>query len=440
MLQLVDWYSDGTGALMGLVLLGVIIAALLVLSARKERFLATILPLALAFRFFSFLFNVFWLLPFYGEGSDAFSYHRDGIEVARLIRDGAWNNIDWGISTKAMPILQGLLYTPFGADINGVAFLSSVLGLGGIIYTCRAFGLWVPPEQARKYAILLFFMPSMAMWTGIVGKDSWMALGLGLAAYGYSAIQKVAIWSGIWHFIAGFSILTIIRPHIALAVAAAMTCAYAWGTATRLRGAVLGKVARIALLTALIGLLYPITMDFVGLRENASVDSIDEVMLKNSASNAELGGSVVEVEVAPGVGGFLRALPRGVVRILLEPFPWEITNPNNALAAAENVLIGIFILLHVVRPRSLLKNTARSPYALFSLFLTVALLMMLSLVPNLGLLSRQRVQLLPFLFAVLVAGEPTKRHSRVHHRFSLSPDLPLVATHKNPVTWTARQL
>jgi type II secretory pathway component PulF len=49
---------------------------------------------------------------------------------------------------------------------------------------------------------------------------------------------------------------------------------------------------------------------------------------------------------------------------------------------------------------------------LFCFALAVELLLMFSILPNLGLISRQRVQLLPFLFAVLVAAEATVRRAQ----------------------------
>ena len=46
----------------------------------------------------------------------------------------------------------------------------------------------------------------------------------------------------------------------------------------------------------------------------------------------------------PDGGGMLSEAPRGVVRVLLEPFPWEVHNVNSGLASFENLLIAWFLL------------------------------------------------------------------------------------------------
>jgi len=224
-----------------------------------------------------------------------------------------------------------------------------------------------------------------------------------LAAYGYASMQKSVRSTGIFYLLAGFIVAGIVRPHIALAIAVSMSASYTWGLTQRTRGSVPMKVLRIVVLTALIAVLYPLTLKLVGLT-GATAASMEEYMRSNSEANAAAGGSVVEVHVAPGVIGAIEAFPRGVVRVLLQPFPWEVRNVNSALASLENIFIAFLLIRYARHFRGLIRAVVREPYFLFSGFLTLALLAMFSYIPNLGLLSRERVQLLPFLFALLVAG------------------------------------
>jgi hypothetical protein len=141
-----------------------------------------------------------------------------------------------------------------------------------------------------------------------------------------------------------------------------------------------------------------------------SADSLEEYARVRGQLNA-IGGSAVEIQAAPGVAGALRAFPRGIVRVLFQPFPWEIHNFNMGLAAAENLFILWFVLSHARRLRKFFRGMILKPYVLFSSTLACALLLFLSFMPNLGLLSRQRVQLLPFLFAPLVAAETVRKRA-----------------------------
>jgi hypothetical protein len=73
------------------------------------------------------------------------------------------------------------------------------------------------------------------------------------------------------------------------------------------------------------------------------------------AGNA-IGGSAVEIQAAPGVAGALLAFPRGVVRVLFQPFPWRIRSFNTGLGAVEN----LFILRFIIPPRPTCRRRPRS--------------------------------------------------------------------------------
>jgi hypothetical protein len=243
-----------------------------------------------------------------------------------------------------------------------------------------------------------------------------MALGLGLAAYGYSLMLKPRRPAGLLYLCAGIAITAAFRPHIAVTLAASMTVAYLWGL-TRMRHVSFpARVQTVALLIVMVALLAPVARDFVGLPD-ASADAMQEYGHSRGAANAG-GGSAVEVRAAPGVAGTLLGFPLGIVRVLFQPFPWEVHNFNAGLAAAENLFILWFALSHARRLRELLRGMVREPYVLFSSILACGLLLMLSLTGNLGLLSRQRAQLLPFVFAPLVAAEAVRKRGRMLRRLA----------------------
>jgi len=202
-----------------------------------------------------------------------------------------------------------------------------------------------------------------------------------------------------------------------------MGAAYLWGITQTIGGSAPMKLLRTVVLLAIVIGIYPVALNFLGLSDDTA-GSVDEYMRANGAANAEAGGSVVDVQVAPGIFGTIRAFPSGVVRVLLQPFPWEVHNFNAGLAALENLFVGWFLLRQATHSRELIRQVVRVPYLLFSGLGMLGLLMMFSLLPNLGLISRQRTQLLPFLFAVLVAAGKTRSPAP---RFSRGVHLPRVA-------------
>jgi hypothetical protein len=389
-----DWQSDGIGACVALVLYGVVLLAFLLPRLRCKP-ITRLLPAALLWHLVIWAFVAFWMLPYYAgaTGADCYGYHHNGLIVARLIRTGDWGSIPWGLSTAAMPIITGFLYAPFGGDIYGVLFFSAVIGFWGGLYLCRAFSLWATPAQLRKYSLVILFLPSFATWTSFFGKDSWVALGLGAAAYGYSSmVSPHGSRGGLWHILLGVAIVAVIRPHIAAALAASMAVAYVWGLTQARKASILTKLTMLIILSAMLGFLGLLARGFLGLSE-VSANSMQEYAESHEKGNA-IGGSAVEIEAAPGVTGALLAFPRGIVRVLFQPFPWEVHNFNAGLAALENLFILWFALSHARRLRRLFREIVQEPFVLFSSLFACALLLMFSFASNLGMLSRERAQLL----------------------------------------------
>jgi len=113
-------------------LLSFMLLAVVVNGVRDCAPVAKLLPSVLTWHLVVFAFNAFWMIPFYGEGSDALVYHNLGTDVANTIRDGAWGNIEWGLNTTAIPIIVGFLYAPFGANVYGSLFFFGGAGSRGL--------------------------------------------------------------------------------------------------------------------------------------------------------------------------------------------------------------------------------------------------------------------------------------------------------------------
>jgi hypothetical protein len=409
MLQLLDWQSDGSGALAALTLYGLALLAFVLPHFRRSGVLTTLIPRALAWRVVIWAFYAFWQLPYYmaRTGSDSSWYHSEGMKVAQSIRDGAWGDISWGLGTPAMPIITGFLYAPFGGNIYGMLVFSAVVGFCAGLYFCRAFSLWATPAQLKTYSLIVLFLPSFTTWTSIFGKDSWVALGLGLAAYGYSALLKSHSAKTLTHLLGGMAIVTVVRPHIAVVLAGSGALAYLLGLAYRRSVSIFAKVGTALALIATFILLAGVARTFLDLSD-VSANGMQGYARDRGAANVG-GGSDVEVNVAPGIAGVLLAFPRGIVRILFEPFPWAVRSLGEGLAAIENVLIAFLLATRATHIRGILSGIAGNPYGRFSALLACGLLLILSLFANLGILSRQRCQLLPFLFVAVLSGESNMR-------------------------------
>jgi hypothetical protein len=398
MISIVDWQSAGPLACMALIAYGIVFLALVLPRFRKRGPISKIIPAALAWHFIVWFIFAFYIMPHYAvtTGIDFHTYHNDAIGAADSIRAGEWGNLSWGLGTSFIPIITALFYLPFGGDVYGMLFLSAVLGFCGALFFCRAFGLWATKAELRRYSVIVLFLPSFATWTSTFGKDSWMALGLGLAAYGFSSLLKFSKLNALPSLFCGIAIITVVRPHVAMVMVASMASTYFFNLGQKSQVSVGAELLRFILLLALCTIITLIARQFLHI-SSMSISSLEGYAREKGGTNA-IGGSAVEITAAPGIGGAISGFPSAIVRILFRPFPWEVNSILAGLAAVENLILLCFVIVYWRRFLAITHN----PYILFSGFFASALLLMFSFVPNLGLLSRQRCQLLPFLFVVLV--------------------------------------
>jgi hypothetical protein len=187
---------------------------------------------------------------------------------------------------------------------------------------------------------------------------------------------------------------------------------------------------RLAVLLPLFLFVAGLAKDFVGLQEvtGAAMLARNDLLARGNAG----GGSAVEYEAAYSVTDLIKGFPAGLVKVLFRPFLWEAHNLNAALAAVENVFLLFFTLRRVGSFKTRIGQLARQPYLMFSMTLAFLLLFVYSGTTNLGLLSRMRAQLLPFVFVVLVGLETNTSRGRsrrinlaARRRFAVEPPIPV---------------
>ncbi len=138
--------------------------------------------------------------------------------------------------------------------------------------------------------------------------------------------------------------------------------------------------------------------------------------VERASGSADYGTTFVE---APGTG--LAAVPLGLVNILFRPFPWEIRNVTSAFASLEMVLIWCVVCFRSRRTLRYIRLLAQSPLFVAGFAFVLAYAALLGMVVfNMGIITRQRVVILP-LILLLVHFIP--RAPRVTRRRAPAPEL-----------------
>ncbi len=348
-----------------------------------------------------------WVMAFVlYNGSDAGVYSKEGARLAEAYRHfefGAEIGRDF-IGTGFMRVATAAIYVVTGPSFYVAWLVFSLLGFWGTYFAYRAFRVAVPDGNARRYAILLLFLPSLLFWPAGLGKEAFVTFGIGLIAYG-SALLLSGYKTFAVPLLLGVAATAVVRPHITAALFTALVLA--WFLRKRLKPAneltPLTYVGGAVLILAAGALVASSAASFLGLDE-LSVTGVDAA-ISDTTELTDEGGSTFTPAAVHGP----QDLPWAAFTVVFRPMVFEATNPQMLLAAVEGSLL---LLLVALSWRSLLKlpgRLRRQPYLIFCIVYTLVFVYAFSNFGNFGILTRQRVQVLPFVLVFLALRAPRPR-------------------------------
>jgi len=331
------------------------------------------------------------------RSGDYIKYVRYGWEHAVALRDGSLRTMElwlfgdgnvWG--TKFVEALSGLCLAIVGPSIHAEFVVFSMAGFVGLFLVVDAIMRTMNVERdPRAYVVALFF-PSVIYWPSSIGKDALMLLGIGLAVSAAFRTRGIS-WPRL---VVALGLLFAIRPHIGLLVVGALA-AGEWLAPVKRWSAVHGL--RAAFMAA--SLVAVVQLALVQFGVDESTADIGE-FIEDRAERTATGGSAMTQ-----TSGAL-ALVMAPVNVFFRPFLWEATNPMMALAAVETLIIAIFMLRRRRALFTFLRTWRAQRLSRVVLPLTLGLVAFYGgFVSNLGILARQRVVVLPFLFCLLYFSE-----------------------------------
>lgn len=343
----------------------------------------------------------------YGAG-DATGYHRNGLRIAASFWNG---DFDTGLrslsGTDFMSFATGVIYMIIGPSKLGGFLAYSWLSFLGLFMFYRAFAVAVPEGDRRWYGMFVFLLPSLLYWPSSTGKEAWMVFTLGIAAIGVARLLTGRVIRGLVLLVGGALLGAIVRPHVAGLVAIGavggllfLRPARSWG-----RIGPLFKWVGVSAAGALSLVLIVQTQAFLGssVEGAASVTSVGGVVneLEQVATESDYGGS----EFKPVIVRSPLQVPSAFVTVLFRPFVFEANNAQSLVAAVESAGLLLLVVLRWRWIWAALKSMRRQGYVAFAAAYTFLFVIVFASFPNFGLLTRERVQVLP-LFLVLLCVPP----------------------------------
>lgn len=380
--------------------------------------LATLFPIAvggLPAKFAGAIFRYWVAFDAYGGNADAGRYHEFGRHLAGDIRSGAAslsNIIPSGSGTQFVERFTASMYTIFGSSRLGGFFVFAWLAyLGSVLFVVAGIRA-VPGLGRRRYALLVFFAPSLLFWPSSIGKESLLMLFLGITTFGGAQLLHRR-WRGWAVPITAFGVFgaALVRPHFAAIWSAGLVIGVFSSIFVRTpsgrRESRFGAALLVGFAAVVFALAAGAALRFLnpaGEKNDAAplVDRIDAIF-QDTERRTEIGGSTF----APVVINSPLDWPGAVARTLTRPLITEVTNFTELLPGLE--VFGLMVLAAVGWRRlvNVVVMMRRSPYLWFAVAVLVMFGLAFSTFRNLGLLTRQRSLVVPFI-VLLVSVPPWK--------------------------------
>jgi hypothetical protein len=243
----------------------------------------------------------------------------------------------------------------------------------------------------------------MLFWPSSIGKEAWMCLWLGIAALGAAKVMA-GVRGAFPTLVLGIAGCAVVRPHVALLFFIGISTAYLLrpGRSHSLFGPI-PKILGIVALFATGFLLLGQVEKYFGVDDLQGGGTTEALEIATDRSGK--GGSQYKTVAPTSPGRFAFA----VVTVLFRPFPQEAGNFQGLLASSETMIVLGLLVVSAPRSGRLLLNLRRWSYGTLSLTYTLFFCYAFASISNFGILTRQRVQVLPFV--LVLACLPERREA-----------------------------
>jgi hypothetical protein len=370
-----------------------------VARAEGSPWLVRILTISLILHLLAAPAQIFVVDHFYKGVADWLRYDNQGSILAPSFRHLdftlAHANVRGIVNDGSVSIAAGIVMAIVGVNQLGAFLVFAWLSFLGTVMFYRAFTLTFPAAQAghRRYALMLFFLPSLIFWTADVSKEAIMALSLGVTAYGASKVL-IRRKGGFAMLVLGIAIGILVRPNELLVVLGGFAVALMIrpaGVGVNRSG--LKRVGSLVFMALLLGLSIFFTLHY--LHSSAGSLSLTQVAKNQSGTGAGFGSSGVPYSASP------LTYWRDVYTILLDPLPITAHGTGQLISSLENTMILGLILFSLRQLRIVPRAAFARPYVMMCVVYSLGFIYAFAALGNLGLITRERTLLFPFLLVLL---------------------------------------
>jgi len=348
--------------------------------------------------------QIFWYHMFFGlvywtygqfNRSDSVNYFNNASRLKNWFKSftAGTDFIEW----MAYPWIEWL-----GFNYDMMMFLTTWLGFWGFVYFYLFFkeNLRFNPKFEGWDAITIFmFLPNMHFWTASLGKGAVIFGGIGFLVYGLSWPQK-----RIPHIAFGGFLCYMVRPHILFAILIGMGVGFILG---KEKVPLYQKYFVVFFAIGMSIYVYADLITYLGYDPNNLVESFEEESALNRG-RLETSGSGVDM------GSY--SMPMKLFTFWFRPLFIDSPNLLGIAISFENALY-IYMFSKVVRKDFLTYIKIAPAMVKMSAVVFISISISMTFVmSNLGIIIRQKSQIMYFMLFVVVAFMDWRKTTRIKKR------------------------
>ena len=290
------------------------------------------------------------------------------------------------------------------------SFLTSVFSYVGVWKFYRLVND-LYPGNAKAFAYIILFMPSLIFWGGGIMKDSYMLGAVCWFTYSFYTVfisRKKVFWNGFFLVLNTLMILNC-KPYILICL---IPGALLWLNNFYL-GSLKNRLIKILVFPLLIvGFLSLGFFIFSGFSSSmGQYGSFEGAIKKAQVTQDDLlnelhyGKNNYKLDRIDGsISGLLSSAPLATFTALFRPLAWEIGSPTMVFSAIENTVLLFFVLYSLIRigPFNFLKISFSDPFFVYCLVFSLFFGFGVGIAgTNFGALVRYKIPLMPFFFSTI---------------------------------------
>jgi hypothetical protein len=367
----------------------------------------------------------------YGGATDAARYHGYGARVASRVWSGEitpFEALPYGAGTAFFERFTGFVYMFTGSSRLAGFVVFAWIAYWGVIWFVKAAMVAVEGVAAARYAAYMVVAPSLVFWPASIGKEAYMLAALGLGTYGIArGLARRGFVVPVLLTVIGLGAAAFVRPHMSgvwiAGLIPALFVALVRGRGRRVRsrtrlGDLVAVVVFLAVAVVALGVIARTTVDYLNpSTDEVSATSVSDILAETTRRTSETGSTYVPPNVDSPT-----SWPYASLRTLLRPLPIEADSLGQLLAAAELMTLVVLCLVNWRGLLGLPKRIVTTPYVTFAMTTLFLGGLAYASFANLGVLTRQKSLVFPFMLLVPCLGVARATASaRIDQNRSMSP-------------------